>query len=115
MDTADEGIREQDGRRDEAVGQRGIAAPGADAGPEDAEAILTLVCFKCGTEYYFSEGSQPEEMTCGKCGNTVFRSYVSSTSEREDGEYEEATGRDLRTDDPEGDALPGDLLDLDRV
>lgn len=83
--------------------------------PDDGGDILTLVCFKCGTEYYFSDGSQPAEMTCDKCGNTVFRSFVSRADERESEDYEEATRRDLRTDDPEGDTLPGDLMDLDRV
>jgi hypothetical protein len=97
--------------RQPSAGQGGAA----DTGPEDGGDILTLVCFKCGTEYYFSEGSQPAEMTCDKCGNTVFRSFLSRADERESEEYEEATHRDLRTDDPEGDPLPGDLLDLDRV
>ena len=88
-----------------------MAAPTA----EDSAEILTLVCFKCGTEYYFSDGSQPQEMTCEKCGNTVFRSFHSRADEQDSDDYDEATHRDLKTDDPEGDTLPGDLLDLDRV
>ncbi len=115
MKTTEQGSMERFGTG-EAADQQGSAAQGGAApAPEDGGDILTLVCFKCGTEYYFSEGSQPAEMTCDKCGNTVFRSFLSRTDERESEDYEEATHRDLRTDDPEGDTLPGDLMDLDRV
>lgn len=117
MESSEEGIRGRSGENeapsDPGSGPQPGAADGA-AAPE-TEDILTLVCITCGTEYYFSEEGPPAEMSCGKCGNTVFRSYYSSTDEQEDDDYEEATRRDLRTDDPEGDALPGDLLDLDRV
>lgn len=104
-------------QRGDETDQAGRTASALPAGNDDeaGENVVTLVCFRCGTEYYFSEDSQPTEMSCGKCGNTVFRSFLSPTDEQDDDEYDEATQRDLRTDDAEGDTLPGDLLDLDRV
>src|SRR5688572_8542985 len=78
--------------------------------------VLTLVCFKCGTEYYFAEGDPPASMTCDKCSNTVFRSFVSRDEESDEmSDFEDMTRRDMRPDDPEGDTLPGDLLDLGRI
>lgn len=115
MNTTDQDAIGTVGSGDTAGQQPSAERADEATGSEDGGDILTLVCFKCGTEYYFSEGSQPEEMTCGKCGNTVFRSFHSPADERDPEEYDEETHRDLRTDDPEGDALPGDLLDLDRV
>jgi hypothetical protein len=94
----------------------GVSGPAAGRGEggED-EGVLTLVCFKCGTEYYFSDGEPPPDLACGKCGNTVFRSYFSHEVDDEaDEEYRSVTERDLHPDDAEGETLPGDLLDLDR-
>ena len=92
--------------------------PGASsAGPtgEPAEGVLTLVCFKCGTEYYFGEDDPPEEMQCEKCGNSVFRSFFSAVDEDEAAEdFRATTDRDLDPDDAEGETLPGDVLDLNR-
>lgn len=117
MDRSEDGTRKHDGQEEDVTSQsagtsQSGAAEGTGGGGED---ILTLVCFKCGTEYYFSEEGPPAEMACEKCGNTVFRSFHSPADQQEDEDYEEATERDLRTDDPEGDALPGDLLDLNRI
>jgi hypothetical protein len=93
-------------------------APGAsDAGPIDqpAEGVLTLVCVRCGQEYYFADQDPPEGMVCEKCGNHVFRDFFTA----EDGDdaavdFHDSTDRDLDPDDAEGDALPGDVLDLNR-
>ena len=82
---------------------------------EPDEGVLTLVCLKCGTEYYFEDGSPPSGMTCEKCGNGVFRDfYTPSESDEASQDFEDTTARDLDPDDPEGDTLPGDVIDLNR-
>ncbi len=96
----------------EDVGYEGSAA-GGSGGPE-AEGVLTVVCLKCGTEYYFGDEFPPEDLACEKCGNTVFRSFYSPEAEDEAAaDFSETTERDLRPDDPEGATMPGDILDLD--
>jgi len=107
--------------RDEMAGYGGAAdrgmqseGPTGDPSPE-RESVLTMVCVKCGSEYFFVD-EPPATLACRKCGNSVFRSFVSS--EDEDAiaaDYREVTERDLDPDDPEGDTLPGDLLDLRRM
>ena len=99
----------------------GRAAEARDVGREARggsgaadEGVLTLVCFKCGTEYYFAEGDSPQEMICAKCGNTVFRSFLSPEENEATADFEETTGRDLDADDAEGETLPGDVSDLNR-
>jgi hypothetical protein len=92
-------------------------APTASNIPDDAEGarVLTLVCFKCGTEYFFADDPPPAEMSCEKCGNSVFRSFYSGASSEALQDFEDTTARDLDPDDAEGDAFPGDVLDLDRL
>lgn len=89
-----------------------------DEAREDAaedEGVLTLVCLKCGHEYYFADGSPPEGMTCEKCGNGVFRDFYSPAEGDEAAEdFNDTTARDLDPDDAEGETLPGDVLDLNR-
>lgn len=80
----------------------------------EEEGVLTLVCVKCGTEYYFDDHDPPETMTCEKCGNKVFRSFYSSEDNEAVNDFEETIHRDLDPDDAEGDTLPGDVLDLNR-
>lgn len=93
-------------------------APGVDSsGPigEPARGVLTLVCFKCGTEYYFTDADPPEGMSCEKCGNTVFRDFFSPlTGDEAARDFVDSTARDLDPDDAEGETLPGDVLDLNR-
>ena len=80
----------------------------------DRDGVLTLVCLKCGTEYFYGDTVPPAGLTCEKCGNTVFRSFFSREEEDDVGEdFRDTTDRDLRPDDAEGDVLPGDLLDLE--
>jgi DNA-directed RNA polymerase subunit RPC12/RpoP len=94
------------GERDE----RGIDAGDHAAGPDG---FLTYVCVKCGNEYYFSESETPAPLECGRCSNTVFRGYFThETDDEVAADFEDSTHRDLRTDDAEGDAMPGDVLDL---
>lgn len=79
----------------------------------DDEGVLTLVCLRCGQEYYFSDGSPPDGMTCEKCGNGVFRDfYTHQVGDEASDDFEDETARDMNPDDPEGDTLPGDVLDL---
>lgn len=85
------------------------------AGQGDEGGVLTLLCVKCGHEYYFSEGPPPAGISCEKCVNGVFREFFTPRAGDEAAEdFEETTARDLATDDAEGDTLPGDLLDLNR-
>ncbi|MEX2569691.1 MAG: hypothetical protein WD737_00195 [Gemmatimonadota bacterium] len=90
----------------------GEAAHGRAA--EAGEGVLTLVCYKCGTEYYFAEGEPPEEMSCEKCRNTVFRSFYTNEDSEASQDFRDSTERDLRADDAEGETMPGDVLDLNR-
>lgn len=84
----------------------------AERGSGEDEGVLTLVCFKCGNEYYFAEGAPPPELKCEKCGNGVFRSFFSPRGDEVTADFEESTDRDLDPDDAEGDSSPGDVLDL---
>lgn len=86
----------------------------ADAA-EASDEVLTLVCLKCGQEYYFAD-SQPEEgITCGRCGNGVFRNFFTPSDDDDVArDFVDTTERDLDPDDAEGDVLPGDVLDLNR-
>jgi ribosomal protein S27AE len=110
-----------DERSDEQL--KGDSQTSDHAGPEvrgdpsdDTEGVLTLVCFKCGSEYFFSDEAPDPNLTCGKCGNTVFRTYYThEEGDEADEEFRAETERDLDPDDAEGDALPGDLLDLDDI
>lgn len=80
-----------------------------------AQGVLTLVCFKCGQEYYFEDQDPPAGMSCEKCGNTVFRDFFTAQEGDEAAQdFEDSTARDLDPDDAEGDAMPGDALDLNR-
>lgn len=81
----------------------------------ESEGVLTLVCVKCGTEYYFSEEGPPGEMTCEKCGNTVFRSFYSPEGDEVADDFTDSTHRDLDPDDAEGETLPGDVSDLNQM
>ena len=88
-----------------------MAAPTA----EDSAEILTLVCFKCGTEYYFSDGSQPQEMTCEKCGNTVFREFDTPAADDEAAaSAAEEQARSMAYGDASPDTAPGEVMDLDQ-
>ena len=74
--------------------------------------IQTLVCFTCGMEYYFGAEGPTGPLECEKCGGTVFRPFVSAEGDEVVDDFRASTDRALNTDDPEGEALPGDILDL---
>ncbi len=91
------------------------ADPGAPRGRQPITEVLTLVCENCGKDYFFEDEPPPADMRCEKCGGTVFRDFYSPTDGDEAArDFEDSTARDLDTDDPEGDTLPGDLIDLNR-
>jgi DNA-directed RNA polymerase subunit RPC12/RpoP len=77
--------------------------------------VLTLICESCGKDYFF-ENEQPDPgMKCEKCGGTVFRSFHSSVGDEAADDSRDSTERDLDPDDAEGDVLPGDVMDLNRL
>lgn len=87
----------------------------ANPSQQPDQGVLTLVCLTCGREYFFDDAAPPAGIACDKCGGTVFRDFFTP---REDDEaandFNETTDRDLDPDDAEGDALPGDVIDLNR-
>ena len=89
--------------------------PGAGSPGPGGGGVLTLVCLTCGTEYHFDRQDPPPGLTCEKCGGGVFRDFFTPV-EGDDAaqDFSETTERDLDPDDPEGDVLPGDLVDLNR-
>lgn len=75
--------------------------------------VVLMVCIECGTEYELEAGESAEGLTCEKCGSEVFRRFQDTASPGDaERDFRETTERDLDTDDPEGDATPGDLHDL---
>ena len=91
------------------------ADPGAPRGREPVQEVLTLICEKCGKDYFFEDEPPPEDMKCEKCGGTVFRSFDSSVGDEAADDFRDSTERDLDPDDAEGDTLPGDLMDLNNL
>lgn len=79
-----------------------------------ATGVLLMVCLECGREYQFEGGEEvPEDLTCEKCGNEVFRRFDATESPDEvQSDFRDSTERELATDDPAGDATAGDLQDL---
>ena len=78
--------------------------------------ILVQICVECGREYTFEDEPPPDDLTCEKCGGTVFRSYYEADEPSEASvDFAETTDRDMDTDDPEGDTTSGDLVDLERL
>lgn len=76
------------------------------------EGTLTLVCLTCGKEKYFAD-RPPGEVTCDRCGGTVFRSFFTPTSP--DGatlSQLEETSRSMALDEESPDTTQSDLEDL---
>jgi hypothetical protein len=84
------------------------------AGDQPAE-VLTLVCENCGKDYFFEDEAPQPGMVCEKCGGTVFRSFHSVVGDEAADDFRDATERDTDPDDPEGDVMPGDIMDLNRL
>lgn len=91
------------------------ADPDAERGREAVQEVLTLVCETCGKDYFFEDEAPPAEMKCEKCGGTVFRAFDSTVGDEASDDFRDSTERDLDPDDAEGDALPGDLMDLNNL
>jgi hypothetical protein len=96
------------------------ARPTDSRSPDEADSmrgadgrVTTLVCELCGKDYSF-EDEVPAGLKCEKCGGTVFRTFQEALGEAAD-DFRDSTERDLDPDDPEGDTLPGDILDLNRL
>jgi DNA-directed RNA polymerase subunit RPC12/RpoP len=87
----------------------------APRGRHAEQTVLTLVCEKCGKDYFFEDEAPPADLACEKCGNRVFRSFHSSVGDEAADDFRDVTERDLRPDDAEGDTMPGDVLDLGRL
>lgn len=111
--------RSQAKRQLDVVGDPPRRIEDEDEGPVrsqgEAEAVETLVCVKCGKEYFFAPGEAPATLECEKCQNRVFRSFDSLDASDEAAlDFNDSTARDLDPDDPEGEAMPGDVIDLNR-
>jgi hypothetical protein len=91
------------------TGRSGARSAGQDQG------VLTLTCAQCGFERFVDSGPPPANLSCEKCGGTVFRSFFSPAPASDAArDFEESTARDTRTDQASSDTRPGDLLDLER-
>lgn len=91
------------------------ADPDAPRGREPVQEVLTLVCEQCGKDYFFEDEEPPADMECEKCGSTVFRAFDTTVGDEASDDFRDSTERDLDPDDAEGDTLPGDLMDLNRL
>lgn len=85
------------------------------AGSEPMGTVLTLVCEKCGKDYFFDDEQPEPGMKCEKCGGTVFRSFHETVGDEASDDFRDSTERDLDPDDAEGDVMPGDIMDLNRL
>ena len=84
-------------------------------GREPRTEVLTLVCEQCGKDYFFEDEAPAPDMTCEKCGGTVFRAFHEVVGDEAADDFRDSTERDLDPDDPEGDVMPGDIMDLNRL
>jgi hypothetical protein len=89
--------------------------PREDPAGQSSGEVLTLVCETCGKDYFFEDEQPPRGIKCEKCGGTVFRSFHDRAGDDAADDFRDSTERDLDPDDPEGDVLPGDVMDLNNV
>ncbi|HUF49703.1 MAG TPA: hypothetical protein VMN60_02645 [Longimicrobiales bacterium] len=83
---------------------------------EDAGVVLVQVCLECGKEYMYDTQEPPDDLTCEKCGSTVFRSFYADTLDDEVAQdFRDSTERDVLTTDPATDVTRGDLHDLSNL
>lgn len=81
-----------------------------------AHGVLVQVCLECGKEYMFETQQPPEDLTCDKCGNSVFRSFFANTrSDDVVDDFNESTERDVSTTDSATEVTRGDLHDLNNL
>ena len=98
-----------------AQGKQAQEQPRDNPAGDAAGTVLTLVCEKCGKDYFFEDEAPPPGMACEKCGGTVFRSFHETVGDEASDDFRDSTERDLDPDDAEGDVMPGDILDLNRL
>lgn len=80
---------------------------------EGSEGVLVQICIECGKEYMFEKQEPPEDLTCEKCGNGVFRLFFANQrSDEAADDFRDATERDVLTTDSASDITRGDLHDL---
>jgi DNA-directed RNA polymerase subunit RPC12/RpoP len=78
--------------------------------------VLVQVCMECGKEYMFENEDSPDDLTCDKCGNEVFRSfYASSRADEASDDFRDSTERDVLTTDSASEVTRGDLHDLNNL
>lgn len=101
-------------RAEQMAEDAGAESPGIVGRP--AQGVLTQVCIRCGQEYIFDHEELPAELTCERCGNTVFRTFFDVTS-RDDVEddFRASTERATATDDDANDVTAGDIRDLNNL
>jgi predicted nucleic acid-binding Zn-ribbon protein len=81
-----------------------------------SDGVLVQICIECGKEYTFDDRSTPEDLTCEKCGNTVFRAFhASRRSDEAADDFRDSTDRDVLTTDSASDVTRGDLHDLNNL
>lgn len=75
--------------------------------------VVTLVCLTCGNEKFFDK-AVPDDVTCEKCGGTVFRNFATPTEPDEAAIAQmEEQARSMSYGDSSPDTTPDDLRDLD--
>lgn len=78
--------------------------------------VLVQVCLECGKEYMFEDQEPPDDLTCDKCGNGVFRSfYANARADEAADDFRDSTERDVLTTDSASDVTRGDLQDLNNL
>ena len=83
---------------------------------ESTGEVLVQVCMECGKEYMFDQQAPPDDLTCDKCGNGVFRSFhAKSRSDEAADDFRDSTERDVLTTDSPSDVARGDLHDLNNL
>lgn len=76
--------------------------------------VKTMVCVTCGSEQFF-DGPLPAELSCEKCGGTVFREYdTPAPDDQAAAAAAEEQARSISYGDSSPDTAPDELLDLDR-
>ena len=83
---------------------------------KDTGGVLVQVCLECGKEYMFENQEPPEDLTCDKCGNGVFRSFHANARPDEAADdFRDSTERDVLTTDSASEVTRGDLHDLNNL
>jgi len=73
-----------------------------------------MVCINCGAEQFFTS-EVPDELTCERCGASVFRSFSTPLARDEAAiSAQEEQARSVSYGDPSPDTSPDELRDLGR-